>query len=178
MSVFDSLTSRTEVPALIGFADLTHFTSFAKRHPDAEVAAFIDEFYERIVDAIEPAGGTVVKFLGDAALILFPEALADPGVLALLEMKRSVDAWIETRGEHSELVVKIHFGTVIAGPYGGRDRKTFDVIGRHVNTAATLDVAHLGISAQAFRKLGPDSRKRFKKHTPPVTYIRVEDRHR
>ena len=31
-------------------------------------------------------------------------------------------------------------------------------------------------TSPASRKLGPALRRRFKKHTPPVTYIRLEDR--
>jgi hypothetical protein len=29
----------------------------------------------------------------------------------------------------------------------------------------------------AFRALSPETRKMFKKHTPPVTYIALEDSH-
>jgi hypothetical protein len=36
----------------------------------------------------------------------------------------------------------------------------------------------MALSPQAFRKLEPETRKLFKKHTPPVTYIPVEERHR
>jgi hypothetical protein len=38
-----------------------------------------------------------------------------------------------------------------------------------------LDAPGVALSGEAFRKLGPEMRKRFKKHTPPITYIRVED---
>jgi hypothetical protein len=34
------------------------------------------------------------------------------------------------------------------------------------------------LTVEAFRKLSPPMRKRFKKHTPTVTYIRTEDPHR
>lgn len=33
------------------------------------------------------------------------------------------------------------------------------------------------LSAEAFRKLSPETRKRFKKHSEPVAYIRTEDPH-
>ena len=45
-----------------------------------------------------------------------------------------------------------------------------------MNVAATLDATGVALSVAAFRKLGPELRRRFKKHTPPVTYIRLEDR--
>jgi hypothetical protein len=52
------------------------------------------------------------------------------------------------------------------------------VIGKAVNTAAALDASGVTLSVAAFRKLGPELRRRFKKHTPPVSYIRSEDPHR
>ena len=39
-----------------------------------------------------------------------------------------------------------------------------------------LDATGVTLTVNAFRKLGPALRRRFKKHTPPVTYIRLEDR--
>ena len=44
-----------------------------------------------------------------------------------------------------------------------------------VNTAARLDASGVTLSVEAFRKLGPELRTRFKKHTLPITYIRSED---
>jgi hypothetical protein len=41
-----------------------------------------------------------------------------------------------------------------------------------------LDSTGVALSVEAFRKLSPDMRRRFKKHTPPITYIRTEDPHR
>jgi hypothetical protein len=39
-----------------------------------------------------------------------------------------------------------------------------------------FDATGVTLSVAAFRKLGPALRRRFKKHTAPVTYIRLEDR--
>jgi len=44
-----------------------------------------------------------------------------------------------------------------------------------VNTTATLEGSGVTLSVSAFRKLGPELRRRFRKHTPPITYIRLED---
>jgi class 3 adenylate cyclase len=80
------------------------------------------------------------------------------------------------RGWECRLMVKAHFGTVVTGPFGAAGDKRHDVIGKAVNVAAALDATGVALSVAAFRKLGPGLRRRFKKHTPPVTYIRVEDR--
>jgi hypothetical protein len=46
-----------------------------------------------------------------------------------------------------------------------------------VNIAATLKSNDLAITPQLFRRLNPDTRKLFKKHTPPITYIPVNESH-
>ena len=123
---------------------------------------------------VEGAGGRVVKFIGDATLAVFPEDHVDRGVETMLALKQEVDDVFSRAGWPCRLVVKMHFGSVVAGDYAGR----FDVLGKNVNAAAMLDSLGVALSADAFRKLSPETRKRFKKHTPPITYIRVEDPHR
>jgi len=50
------------------------------------------------------------------------------------------------------------------------DDKRFDVFGHAVNIAALLTSDGLALTPQTCRH--------FKKHTPPISYISVEDRHR
>ena len=167
--------TRAEVPLLIAFADLTRFAAQSQRTGDVELADTIDAYYEHVGAAVQGSGGTVVKFLGDAALITFPESEVDRGVEALLALKDSVDALMARRGWGCRLAVKAHFGTAVAGPFGAAGAKRHDLIGRAVNIAATLEGSGVTLSVEAFRKLGPGVRARFRKHTPPITYIRIED---
>lgn len=166
---------RTEVPLLIAFVDLTRFFVQSQRVTDVELADTLDAFYETVAVPVEKAGGRVVKYLGDAALVVFPEDAVDRGVEALLQLKDVVDELMERRRWDCRLTVKAHFGTVVAGPFGAAGAKRFDVIGKAVNTTATLEGVGLTLSVPAFRKLGPELRRRFRKHTPPITYIRHED---
>jgi class 3 adenylate cyclase len=172
------VSSRSEVPLLIAFADLTRFAVQSARLDDAALAETMDAHYERVCARVDAAGGRVLKFIGDAALIVFPETAIDPGVEALLAMKEDADAWFAERGWECRLVIKAHFGSVIAGPYGGRSDKKLDVLGKAVNATAMLDSTGVALSAEAFRKLSPELRKRFKKHTPTISYIRTGDPHR
>ena len=90
--------NRAEVPLLIAFADLTRFAAQSQRTDDVELADTIDAYYEHVGAAVQGSGGTVVKFLGDAALITFPASEVDRGVEALLALKDSVDALMARRG--------------------------------------------------------------------------------
>jgi len=64
------------------------------------------------------------------------------------------------------------------GPLGTRDDKRRDVLGATVNTMFMLKTTGFAMTPEAFRKLAPETRKLFKKHTPPVVYIPTEQPHR
>lgn len=169
------LTTRTELPLLIAFADLTRYAAQSSRVSEAELADTMDTFYERVATRTTTAGGKVVKFIGDAALLVFPEESLDAGVQMLLDLKDDVDSWFAQLGWECRLVVKAHFGPVIAGPFGPPGDKRFDVLGKSVNAAAMLDSTGVALSSEAFQRLSPELRQRFKQHTPKITYIRIED---
>lgn len=168
-----SPSARTEKALLIVFADLTRFMVNSRGTPDAALAEMLDGYYRHAEGAVAAAGGRMVKFMGDAFLAIWPEERAGTGVVALPGLKRDIDAWWTERGWDSRLVVKAHFGRVVAGPFGAEER--FDVIGNEVNVAATLPARTVSLSADAFRCLESGERKAFKKHTPPVVYIPVHD---
>ena len=169
------MTARGSANLLLAFIDLDRFTALTRRVGDGELAEIVDAYYERVAARIAAGGGRVVKFMGDGALAVFPEDGVDAGVNALLALKEEIDAWMSSLGWDCRLAARAHVGTVIAGEFGGAGDKRFDVIGREVNAAATLDHAGLCLSAAAFDRLSPALRTRFSEQTPPATYIRVED---
>ena len=169
----DAPSARAERKLLIVFADLTRFMVNSRGTPDTMLAELLDGYYRHAEDAVAAAGGRMVKFMGDAFLAVWPEARAGTGVAALPGLKRDIDTWWTAKGWDSRVVVKAHWGRVVAGPFGAEGR--FDVIGNEVNVAATLPARTVSLSAEAFRCLSDGERKRFKKHTPPVVYIPVDD---
>lgn len=173
MSQWIDPPERAEHRLLISFVDLTRFSAQSRRLGDLEIAAVMDDMYRRIAGAVAAAGGRVVKFIGDASLIVFREDAADRGVSALLALKDELDRHFLELGWECRAAVKVHFGSAVAGPYGTDG--TFDVLGNDVNTCASLHSPGVALSVEAFRKLSPELRARFKKHTPPVCYIRTED---
>jgi adenylate cyclase len=179
MSSLESARSqRVEVSLLIVFVDLTGFALQSTRVADDDLAAVVDGYYRLVAEHVGAAGGRVVKYIGDGALLVFDAGDTDRGVTALLDGKLAIDRYFEGHGWPCRLTVKAHTGTAIAGPYGPPGDLRFDVIGKAVNTAAMLDASGVSLSVEAFRKLAPATRQRFKKHTWPVTYIRAEDPHK
>ena len=171
-----SCEPRAQRELVVCFLDLSYFARDAAQRDDAAVAEVVDQYYERVGDAVAAAGGTVVKHIGDGALVVFPTERADDAMSALFALRADVDSWLAALCWASRLMVKVHTGPVIAGGYGARGAKRFDVIGNVVNVAARLP-RPFHVTPQVFRLLSPEARKRFKKHTPPVTYIPVDDRH-
>ena len=90
------------------------------------------------VAAVEGVGGRLVKFVGDGALAVFEPPLVDAAVEMLLELKDDVDRFFSERSWECRAAVKVHFGSVVAGQFGSGAAERFDVLGKQVNTAATL----------------------------------------
>jgi adenylate cyclase len=166
-----------ETEALVVFLDISRFMTAMKRTTELEATQQLNEFYRQVATAVRSAHGTVVKYSGDGALLFFEREQVDAGVVAMLQLKQAVDQWLADLGWDCRLTVQAHYGMTIAGTFDDGERVFFDVVGATVNTAATLQSTGFSITAQVFRQLTPATRTKFKKHTPPVTYIHVEDSH-
>jgi len=171
----DASQERTRQRLLIAFVDFTLFKEQSNRVSDAKIADTMDEYYTRVASAVRSAGGTVVKFIGDATLIVFPESAADAGVRMLIELKPALDRFMAERNWECRLHAKAHVGEVVAGPFGPAGDTRFDVIGRAVNTTAMLKTDGITLSAEAFEQLSPGLRKRFAKKSPLNTYSLVDE---
>ncbi len=175
MSAQPVSSPRSLEPLVIAFLDVSLFSQTARGLEDEAVASLLDEFYRSFDDCATSSGGRVVKFLGDGALLVWPQALADAAVDALLSLRETVAGQLARRGHKGQLVVRVHAGSAIVGEFGGPNSLAFDVIGRDVITAAKLDAKTMSVSADAFRKLSPKTRQRLVKHTAPVVYIPAGD---
>jgi len=178
MAALTEITDVNELNLLVAFFDLTSFARFSKNHSNRETFDMLSEYYEFVGDIVKKGGGRVVKFIGDAGLVVYPEENVDRGVMSLKKLKDDGDKWLAERKTPCRNVIQAHFGPVVCGPIGTREEKQLDVLGNTVNTAAMLNSSGFAISPQAFRRLKPKNRKHFKKHTPPVVYIPVEEKHR
>lgn len=178
MTTLKNINTPQEMNLLVAFFDLTKFAQFGRNHSAREIFDTLSAYYEFVGDIVENSGGQVVKFIGDAALIVYPETHVNEGVLALKALKDKGDAWLTKRGMPSRNIIKAHFGPVVCGQVGTRTDKRFDVFGETVNIAALLKSNGLAMTPQVFRKLDARTRKLFKKHTPPITYIPVTESHR
>jgi class 3 adenylate cyclase len=154
----------------VAFFDLSRMSEWSSSEADTRVASFFQAFYELAAGHVEPAGGRIVKFMGDAGLAVFPTEAAEGVIFALCELTAAARARAREFGLDTYLNVSVHVGPVLAGSFGPEGAERFDVVGKTVNIAARLGRRGVTLSPQAFRCLGAEARKRFQKITPPVTY--------
>jgi adenylate cyclase len=163
---------------LVAFCDLTNYAKISRKVGDTEIFMYLSTIYEIIGEKIESSRGQIIKFIGDASLITFEESDIDNGIIALKELKTEIDSYNQKMKYDSQLIIKAHFGQVVAGMIGTKNKKMHDIFGNAVNIAATLPSNGYTISVETFRQLKPETRKLFKKHTSPITYIGVDEKHK
>lgn len=121
----------TEGKAVIALVDVTSFCKACQDKSNRETFDMLDRFYGLVHNVIDGAGGSVVKFMGDGALVFFPCDKANQAVAALQDLEaKSRPIWSDFNVD-CVVQTKAHAGSVVAGPIGP-DRR-FDVIGNTVN---------------------------------------------
>ena len=167
----DGLPSDCKTTTLgVSFFDLSRIMEWADSNEDTRVAAFFQKFYELAAQYLEPAGGRIVKFMGDAGLVVFPKEAAEKVIFALCEFAQAARRCGREYELDTYLNVNVHFGPVIEGKFGPEGSERYDVIGKTVNVAARLGRRGVTLSTQAFRCLSEEGRKRFDKVKQPINY--------
>ena len=123
------------------FADLVDFTSQAEALDPEDVEAILRPYHERLRSELERFGGTVEKFIGDAAMALFGAPVAHED-----DPERAVRAALAIRDwarDQEDVKVRIAVNTgealinLDARPESGEGMAAGDV----VNTAARMQSA-------------------------------------
>ncbi len=154
----------------IAFLDLSRIPEWSSSEEDARVASFFQRFYGLVAEHITPAGGRIVKFMGDAGLVVCPKESAERVIFALGELAGAARDAALGSGLDAHLNASVHVGPVLAGSFGPPGQERFDVIGKNVNIAARLGRRGITLSQQAFRCLSSEGRERFEKISRPTTY--------
>ena len=142
------------------FCDLVGFTARAEQLDPEDVRKLLQPYHARVRSELERHGGTVEKFIGDAAMAVFGAPIAHED-----DPERAVRAALfirDTLAEEGELEVRIGITTgealvaLDARPDAGEGMASGDV----VNTAARMEAAAPtnGISSTRRRFARPSAR--------------------
>lgn len=133
----------------IMFSDIRSFTSISEKNKPEVIVAFLNRYFTIMVDIIKKHGGTIDKFIGDAIMALFGtpvsyEDNAKRAVAAGYEMREALaniplEDLVMPEGMSFNIGIGIHYGDVIVGSIGSKDKTDYSVIGDSVNLASRLE---------------------------------------
>jgi len=137
-----------DIRAVIWFCDLRDSTPLADSMSRAEFLALLNEFFECILAPVLEHKGEVLRFIGDAALAIFPVAhdevheRAEVSRRAVQAARTAIErmaAFNAKRERPLGFGIGLHIGHVLYGNIGTPTRIEFTVIGAAANEAARIE---------------------------------------
>ena len=135
------------IQAALWFSDLRDSTKLAEQLSARDLLDTLNRYFELVADAVGSRGGEILRFIGDAMLIVFAEdhtGLSSPSARALEAARDAFDALESVNQDRAgdrriRFGVGLHVGEVIYGNVGAPNRLDFTVTGPAVNRTARLE---------------------------------------
>ena len=132
--------STHRLTAGILFCDIRGFTSLSEREAPESVVAIVNEVFTMVEAAATTRGGEILKFIGDAMLLVFPVDETPATVArAMVETARHSQQQLARSGLGVGVCFGGHIGEVVQGNVGTPERLDFTVMGPAVNLASRLE---------------------------------------
>lgn len=147
-----------DIHAAIWFCDLRDSTRMAEAMSREAFLAILNDFFDCTAGAVLDHGGEVLRFMGDAALAIFPtgavstdveqgccdtEAACRAALAAAVDARARMETLNRTRAQKGEpplhFGLGLHMGDVMYGNIGVPGRLEFTVVGAAANEAARLE---------------------------------------
>lgn len=139
-----------KIEAALWFSDLRNYTGLSEQYRQDVVFDLLNDYFQTISDVVGNHGGEILKFIGDAVLVIFPvdtDIGASTACNAALQAAREgfelFEEQNQTRLAQQKPLIKfgigLNFGDVVFGNVGALDRLDFTVMGPAVNLTARLE---------------------------------------
>jgi len=139
-----------DIDAAIWYSDLRDFTQLTEKLPTQRLLDMLNSYFELVASAVAPRGGEILRFMGDAMLIVFEaDKRGELASACAAALDAALDAFSRTESlNHLRRLnscpeirfgVGLNAGRVVYGNVGAPDRLDFTVIGPAVNRAARLE---------------------------------------
>jgi len=140
-----------DIHAVIWFCDLRGSTPLADSMTRAQFLDLLNIYFECMAGAVLDGGGEVLRFIGDAALAIFPVDLDTSSYTetcnkavaaandAIARMADVNAARNDANVPELEFGIGLHLGDVMYGNIGTPERIEFSVIGAAANEAARIE---------------------------------------
>ncbi|MDC0073553.1 adenylate/guanylate cyclase domain-containing protein [Alphaproteobacteria bacterium] len=139
------------------FADIRSFTKISEKKLPYDVVFILNQYFKTMGEAVEIAGGTVDKFIGDGVMALFGiNKSSEEGCLQAIKAAKNMSEGIDDLNIHLkndldrpiEIGIGIHIGNVIIGDMGDKNTRSLTAIGDAVNTASRLENLNKNFKSQ------------------------------
>jgi adenylate cyclase len=138
------------INAALWFSDLRNFTHLTETLPAEEVFSMLNEYFEFVSAAVSAHGGEILRFIGDAMLIVFPissdvskKSACNAALEAAKDARATLAVTNHLRKRKSQPLIEfgvgLNVGQVVYGNVGAPDRLDFTVMGPAVNRTARLE---------------------------------------
>jgi adenylate cyclase len=138
------------IHAALWFSDLRNFTQLTETLPAQQVLGMLNEYFEFVAAAVTARGGEILRFIGDAMLIVFPiendtcqRTACNAALDSAIDAQSTLASLNHRRRRHAEPEIKfgvgLNVGEVVYGNVGAPDRLDFTVMGPAVNRTARLE---------------------------------------
>jgi adenylate cyclase len=173
------------------FSDIRSYTTRSESMTAEQMVAFLNHYFEQVVNIIHAHGGTVVSFMGDGIMVIFgaPKSVPNPSAAAFAAAHELLAYVEEFNGQEAkagnapiQIGVGLHAGNAVVGNVGASSRHNYTAIGDVINVASRLEsltkevgyrlvyskvvAAQLGAAAEAT----PLGFHQIKGHTPVEVY--------
>jgi adenylate cyclase len=133
-----------DIDAVIWFCDLRDSTPLADSMSRREFLALLNEYFECVLGPVIERGGEVLRFIGDAALAIFPvegrpAEACGKALAAAREALARMDKLNKNRTRPLRFGIGLHLGELTFGNIGTPTRIEFTVIGAAANEAARIE---------------------------------------
>jgi adenylate cyclase len=133
-----------DINAVIWFCDLRDSTPLADSMTRHDFLKLLNEYFECVLGPVIEHGGEVLRFIGDAALAIFPvgERPAEACAKALAAAKEALARMKKLNQGRSRPLrfgIGLHLGELTYGNIGTPTRIEFTVIGAAANEAARIE---------------------------------------
>ncbi len=152
-------------------SDLRGFTAFSERLTPTQVVAFLNRYFEAMIDVIMTYNGTIDEIVGDALLVLFGAPIsheddAQRAVACAVAMQLAM-AQVNAQSRHEglpemEMGIGIHTGEVVIGNIGSYKRTKYSAVGSNINLTGRIESYTTGgqilVSDATCREVSPSLR--------------------
>ena len=173
-----------DIDAVIWFCDLRDSTRLADSMSRREFLALLNDYFECVLGPVLERHGEVLRFIGDAALAIFPvagrpaEACAK-ALAAAQEALARMAKLNESRTRPLRFGIGLHLGELTYGNIGTPSRIEFTVVGAAANEAARIEslCKHLDVDLLVSQRVAaalPAPWKSLGSHTLPGVGDKME----